>query len=126
MLRLLLDTHVLLWWLADDRRLGQRAREAIADSRNEAFASAVSGWEIAIKRGLGKLDAPDDLEAHLVAQGFKPLPVTFRHTERVSALPRLHDDPFDRMLLAQAHIEGLVLVTKDARIKRYGTPTLDA
>ena len=126
MARLLLDTHVLLWWLSDDRRLGKRAREAIADPNNEAFASAVSGWEIAIKRGLGKLDAPDDLEEHVKGQGFKPLPITFGHTERVGKLPRLHDDPFDRMLVAQARTEGLVLITKDARIKRYGTPTLDA
>ena len=122
MARLLLDTHVLLWWLADDPRLGRSARRAIAD--NEAFASAVSGWEIAIKRALSKLQAPGDLEGHVKAEGFKPLPITFQHTERVWVLPRLHDDPFDRMLVAQAHTEGLVLVTNDARIRRYDVQTL--
>ena len=124
MARLLLDTHALLWWLADDARLGRSARRAIAD--NETFASAVSGWEIAIKRALGKLQAPGDLEGHVEAEGFKPLPITFRHTERLDALPRLHDDPFDRLLVAQARTEGLVLVTNDARIRRYDVQTLGA
>lgn len=126
MARLLLDTHVLLWWLADDGRLGERARQAIAATSNEALVSAASGWEIAIKRGLGKLQAPDNLADHIEAQGFRPLPIAFRHAERVGTLPRLHDDPFDRMLIAQAQIEGLVLVTGDARISRYDISTLAA
>ena len=126
MARLLLDTHVLLWWLGDDHRLGEQARLAIADPANEAVVSAVSGWEIAIKRGLGKLKAPADLEAHVKAQGFSLLAMTFGHAERLASMPSLHRDPFDRMLVAQAKAEGLVLVTQDARIKGYDVPVLDA
>ena len=125
MARLLLDTHVLLWWLGDDHRLGEQARLAIADPANEAVVSAVSGWEIAIKRGLGKLKAPPDLEVHVKAQGFTLLPMTFGHAEQVASLPPLHRDPFDRMLVAQAKAEGLVLVTQDARIKSYDVAVLD-
>ena len=126
MARLLLDTHVLLWWLGDDDRLGEQARLAIADPANEAVVSAVSGWEIAIKRDLGKLKAPADLEAHVKGQGFTLLSMTFGHAEQVASLPPLHRDPFDRMLVAQAKAEGLVLVTQDARIKGYDVSVLDA
>jgi len=124
--RLLLDTHTLLWWLADDDRLGVRARELIADERNEAYVSAASAWEISIKRGLGKLEAPEDLDAIVEEEGFITLPITFFHGERAGSLPALHRDPFDRMLIAQAQAEGLDIVTADERIGSYAVRTVSA
>ena len=124
--RLLLDTHVLLWWLMDDARLSASARRSIADGRNEVYVSAASGWEIAIKRGLGKLRVPDDLEPKIIADGFSLLSMSFRHAEQAGMLPLLHNDPFDRMLIAQAQIEGLVLITKDEKIMRYDLRTMEA
>ena len=124
--RLLLDTHVLLWWLMDDARLSASARRSIANGRNEVYVSAASGWEIAIKRGLGKLRVPDDLESKIIADGFSLLSMSFRHAEQVGMLPLLHNDPFDRMLIAQAQIEGLVLITKDEKIMRYDLRTMEA
>ena len=125
-MRLLLDTHVLLWSLADPRKLSGGTRAALADAHNDVFVSAVSGWEIAVKRALGKLEAPDDLEAGVRQQGFSPLDLTFRHAEQAGALPPRHGDPFDRMLVAQAQVEGLVVVTRDARIPLYGVRTMAA
>ncbi len=115
----LLDTHVLLWWLTDHPRLGASARKSIADGRNEVFVSAASSWEISIKRRLGKLRAPVDLESRVVAEGFRLLPISFRHAEQAGALPLLHSDSFDRMLVAQAETENLVLITSDQQIMRY-------
>lgn len=126
MMRLLLDTHTLLWTLGEPARLASQARDAIEDERNEVFVSAVSAWEIAIKRALGKLVAPDDLEAKILSQGFSPLHITFHHADLAGALPRHHADPFDRMLVAQAEAEGLTLVTRDARMPVYGVRTLAA
>ena len=88
--------------------------------------SAVTGWEIAVERALGKLEAPDDLETGVRQLGFLPLDLTFRHAEQAGALPPHHGDPFDRMLVAQAQVEGLVVVTRDARIPRYGIRTMAA
>ena len=119
MARFLLDTHVLLWWFMDDPRLGVSARQAIANARNEVYVSAASGWEVAIKRALGKLRAPGDLYKRAEAQGFISLSITFRHAEQAGALPLLHRDPFDRILIAQAQVENLALITGDERIKRY-------
>ncbi len=124
-MRLLLDTQVLLWWLADDPSLSAAARGAIA-SEPEVFVSAASAWEIAIKRALGKLDAPDDLAATVAASGFKQLPITFDHAATAGTLPRHHEDPFDRMLVAQARCESLTLVTADKRISRYPVSVLQA
>lgn len=126
MKRLLLDTHALLWWLDDARQLGPRARRVIGDTRNEVYVSAVSGWEIAIKRERGKLDAPEDLGSLIEDEGFSPLPVTFFHGEQAGALPRHHADPFDRMLIAQARTEGLAIVTEDARMPQYGVAIVRA
>lgn len=126
MMRLLLDTHVLLWSLDDPARLRGQARDAIADERNDVFVSAASAWEIAIKRALGKLAAPADLEGGMSQQGFSPLHVTFHHAQVAGALPRHHADPFDRMLIAQAQSEGLMLVTRDARMRQYAVETLSA
>ena len=126
MSRLLLDTHVLLWWLTDDPRLGASARQTIADAQNEVFVSAATGWEVAIKRALGKLRAPDELETEIKDEGFVPLPITFRHAEQAGALPLLHRDPFDRVLIAQALAGDLILITNDEWIKRYDVRTLAA
>ena len=119
----LLDTHVLLWWLADDRRLGAGARALVAGPDNAVYVSAASVWEIGMKRALGKLDAPDDLIDAVERSGFDPLPIGLAHAELAGALPRHHDDPFDRMLVAQAMAEGATLVTADARLAAYAVPT---
>lgn len=124
-MRLLLDTHVLLWWLGD-ARLSPEATQVIADGRNEVFVSAVSAWEISIKTALGKLDAPGDLSEQLEANAFVPLSIRVSHALVAGALVRHHDDPFDRMLVAQANLERLVLVTRDQRFAAYDVETLAA
>ncbi len=125
-MRLLLDTHAFLWWLSDWEQIASATREAIADPDNEVFVSAVSGWEIAIKKARGRLVAPDNLGAVVEEKGFAHLPLTFEQAERTAALPTHHRDPFDRMLIAQAQAEGLVLVTRDARIPLYDVLTMPA
>ena len=120
MSRLLVDTHALLWWLTDDPALSPAARDAIADPVNEPFVSAASVWEIAIKRSLGKLDAPDDLLEIVSDEGFVFLAVTPWHAWRVAQLPRHHGDPFDRLLVAQALGEGVPVVTADPQFGAYG------
>ncbi|MGH2363904.1 MAG: type II toxin-antitoxin system VapC family toxin [Chloroflexota bacterium] len=124
-MRLLLDTHAVLWWLAGEG-LSEQARDAIADRDNYVALSAVSAWEIAIKKALNKLTAPDDLTDQLAAGGIAELPVHIVHALLAGALPRHHDDPFDRMLVAQAQLEGLTLVTRDSRFQTYDVPTLAA
>ena len=126
MKRLLLDTQALLWWRTDDPTLKRAVHQAISDPANDVFVSAVCIWEIAIKRALGKLRAPDHLAASVEAAGFSELPVTFVHAEQAGSLPKLHGDPFDRMLVAQAQIEGLTLVTADANILQYPVRTMAA
>ena len=126
MKRLLLDTHVVLWWLADAPQLGARARELIADERNDLFVSAVSGWEISIKSTLGKLEVPEEIQEVIEEEGFELLPIRFFHGLQAGRLPPLHRDPFDRMLIAQAQAEGLDLMTSDGVIARYGIRILDA
>ncbi|CAN5500080.1 MAG TPA: type II toxin-antitoxin system VapC family toxin [Thermoleophilia bacterium] len=123
---LLLDTHVLLWWLADDPSLARQAGDAIADPASAIFVSAATAWEIAIKQALGKLDAPNDLERQLELNRFEPLSITIGHAYSAGTLPRHHDDPFDRMLVAQALAEGLTIVTRDPRLDGYGVSTLPA
>jgi PIN domain nuclease of toxin-antitoxin system len=123
--RLLLDTHALLSWLADEGLTAQ-AREAIADPANLVAVSAASAWEISIKKALGKLAAPDDLERQVQAGGFLPLPVSIAHGVAAGELARHHDDPFDRMLIAQAQVEGLTIVTRDKRFDDYGVALLPA
>lgn len=123
---LLLDTHVLLWFLADDPRLTPPVREAVRDGRTRVFVSAVSAWEIAIKRRLGKLRAPTDLQDQLVALRFEELAVSVAHALGVGELEDHHADPFDRLLVAQARAEGLTLVTGDRQIGRYDVAVLDA
>lgn len=125
-MRLLLDTHALLWWLADDPTLSPRSRQAIADQRNVVLVSAASAWEIAIKRALGRLDAPEDLARALEESGLQPLPITVEHAVAAGTLPAHHADPFDRMLVAQAQLESLVVVTRDERIGLYEVSVLVA
>jgi PIN domain nuclease of toxin-antitoxin system len=122
--RLLLDTHVLLWWLADDRSLGGEARSGISDPASSVFVSAATVWEISIKQALGRLEAPSDLLRQIELNHFEPLSITVSHAYTAGALPRHHDDPFDRMLVAQAMKENLVLLTRDPRMSRYGVETL--
>ena len=126
MQRLLLDTHVFVWCLSDVSRLSQAARAAIAEPRNDIFVSAITGWEIAVKRAKGRMTAPDNLSEMIEERGFTHLPLTFHHAEQAGNLPLHHRDPFDRLLVAQAQAEGLILVTRDARIPRYGIRTLAA
>ena len=126
MRRLLLDTHVFLWWLSNVSELAENARIQIADPRNDIFVSAITGWEIAVKRAKGHLTAPDNLGAMVAERGFSHLPLTFHHAEQAGNLPGHHRDPFDRFLIAQAQAEGLVLVTRDASIRLYSVLTLVA
>jgi PIN domain nuclease of toxin-antitoxin system len=105
----LLDTHILLWWLADDPGLTGGAPRIIAAQDTVVFVSAATAWEIAIKRAIGKLNVPDEFEPVLEQNGFQPLPITMRHALAAGRLPRHHDDPFDRMLVAQAQSEELKL-----------------
>jgi PIN domain nuclease of toxin-antitoxin system len=123
---LLLDTHVLLWALADASKLAPRARTAIVDGRNRVLVSAVSAWEITIEKALGKLRAPDDLAEQVRLRRFTPLDITINHALAVGGLPHHHADPFDRLLVAQARTEKLTVVTSDERIQRYDVPVLVA
>ena len=110
-----------MWALADPERLGAVAREALEDPAHEVFASAASIWEIAIKAGLGKIEFPlDALAPSMSAAGVTELPVSIRHATAVRDLPAHHRDPFDRMLVAQAIVEGLVLVSRDRQLGAYG------
>lgn len=126
MKRILLDTHVLLWWLVNDPALGVKAKAVIADSRNEVYVSSATNWEISIKSSLGKLVAPIDMAAVVEDEVFLALPITPYHGDQAGRLPGLHRDPFDRMLIAQAQAEGLVLITNDSSIKQYTVQTIDA
>jgi PIN domain nuclease of toxin-antitoxin system len=125
-MRLLLDAHVLLWWLADDPNLGETARKLIADPDSQVLVSAATVWEVAIKRGLGKLEAPPDLVAALWECGFAEAAVTAVDAERAGDLDPHHRDPFDRMLVAQAARLDATVVTRDPVFERYGTRTVPA
>ena len=115
---LLLDTHVVLWWRTDNRRLRKTVRRAIATA-DVVWVSAVSGWEVAIKQALGKLYLADSFASMVRASGFLELPLTLRHAEQLAHLGPHHTDPFDRMLIAQAQVERLSLVTHDPRFEPY-------
>lgn len=120
MKRFLLDTHVLLWWLADDSKLGTKARADIGDGRNEIYISAASSWEISIKKRNGKLKGPEDIDSIVEQERFLKLPITLVHGEAAGQLPDHHKDPFDRMLIAQALQEGLTILTVDEKLQQYG------
>ena len=125
-MRLLLDTHVLLWWLDDHPRLSQKARRPIADPKNQVYVSAASVWEASIKEAKGLLRLSDDFDAKLAAEPFLPLAVTCAHARNAGSLPLLHKDPFDRMLVAQCLLESMTLVTQDTLLARYGIPLVKA
>jgi PIN domain nuclease of toxin-antitoxin system len=126
--RVLLDTHAFIWWLSDDARLSRTARAAIADPANDAFISAASVCEIAIKLSINKLPLPPDVDQELFATlagtDFNGLPVTLQHAYAVRHLPWHHRDPFDRLLVAQSQLESLLLVTTDAVLRHYDVDTL--
>ena len=126
MKRLLLDTHVFLWWLNDDPALGEHARGEISNGRNHVYVSAATVWEMSIKRALGKLQAPGDIEAVVEAERFIKLNISLRHGEQAGALPPFHRDPFDRMLIAQAQSDNLILVTADDQFEQYGASLMKA
>ena len=119
-MRLLLDTHVFVWATSYPGRIAARMRQAVTAPENTVFVSAVSVWEIAIKRALGRLDFPlEELDAVLARAGFEHLPIDAGHAIAAGGLPRHHADPFDRMLVAQSRAEGLTLVSEDAAIAAY-------
>ena len=120
---LLLDTHAFLWWQFKDRRLSLAAREAIT-STTTVFVSIASAWEAAIKAALGRMQLPESFARGIEASGFKSLPITLAHTERVITLPRHHGDPFDRMLIAQAQAEALTIVSRDRWFEPYDVPVI--
>lgn len=127
-MKALLDTHVFLWWIGDDRRLSATARKLIADGGNELFFSAASGWEIAIKASLGRITLPDKPEKFIAEQlsenAIQSLPVSMEHALYVVTLPYHHRDPFDRLLVAQSKLENLPIVTTDRHIAKYGIRVL--
>jgi PIN domain nuclease of toxin-antitoxin system len=121
--RLLLDTHVFLWWRGEPSRLSTGVRSSISTA-DIVFVSAASAWEAAIKASLGRLGLPDTVEAGVLASGFEKLLITFSHAEHAATLPQHHRDPFDRMLVAQARAEGLTLVTHDRLLEPYDVEIL--
>lgn len=125
-MRLLLDTHVLLWWLQDPALLSPNARAAIKDGENAVYISAAVIWELVIKKSLGKLSMPNDLESVLNANYFLSLPIIASHTLAIESLPLHHRDPFDRMLVAQASYENMSIVTRDPHILKYEVKSIIA
>jgi PIN domain nuclease of toxin-antitoxin system len=126
-MNLLIDTHVLLWWLLDDHRLSARARGAIMSSENSVLVSSASGWEIATKHRLGKLGLdpwkPAQLPGALADEGFVVLPISLEHAIEAGTLPGPHRDPFDRLLIAQSRLENLPIVSQDPIFAEYRTAT---
>ena len=122
-MKLLLDSHAILWWVRDDRRLGREARRAIAGA-DVVWVSTVSGWELALKVAKGRLRIHESLRVTIVADRFTELPLTLRHTEELERLPAHHGDPHDRLLIAQARIEGATIVTHDRAFEAYGIPVI--
>jgi PIN domain nuclease of toxin-antitoxin system len=128
-LKLLLDTHVWLWWNTEPERLTKSAHRQIGSTRNELFLSAASVWEMAIKRRLGKLSLPESVASYVArrlrSDAITGLPVTLDHAAGVELLDLLHNDPFDRLLIVQARHEGLRLLTADDQVLAYGSPAVD-
>jgi PIN domain nuclease of toxin-antitoxin system len=118
-MKLLLDTHILLWWLTENQKLSSAETAIITDPDNLVFVSAATAWEIAVKKMIGKLEAPDDLPVALAANNFLELPISIEHSQKLYQLPLHHHDPFDRMMVAQAMSEDLILITRDAKIALY-------
>jgi len=122
-MRVLIDTHVFLWWIEDNPRLSPRAREIIGNIENEVFLSAASGWEIAIKARLGRIKLPQDPARFVMEQvainAFRTLPIQLGHALHIYTLPPIHRDPFDRILVAQSQLENMPIITADSYIARY-------
>lgn len=126
-MNLLLDTHVLLWWLDDPKTLlSEQALTAIEDPDNQIIVSVVSAWEIAIKKTLGKLESPDNLKEVIADAEFELMSIDYEHVWQVKYLPSHHRDPFDRLLVSQATVENLTLVTRDSRLKAYNVSIFEA
>ena len=123
-MRVLIDTHIFLWWDRQLRSLSHPLRTAIADEANDIFVSAASIWELAIKRAIGKLSFSRSIVDAASEVGFEILPVTGSHAEHAGGLPRHHNDPFDRLIIVQAHLEGMVLGTQDRLMRPYGVAML--
>ncbi len=127
-MRALLDTHAFLWWVTNSEELSQRIREIIADGQNELYLSAASGWEIAIKAQLGRIDFVGDPEKlipeHMALNAIQGLPIHMSHTLHVYQLPNLHRDPFDRLLVAQSRLEEIPIITRDQAISQYDVETI--
>lgn len=122
-MKLLLDTHVVLWWVRDDRRLGEEARHAIT-SASVVWVSSATAFEVAVKTSQGRLRVNEPLSVTLAMDDLSELPVTVRHAEELARLPLHHADPFDRILIAQARIEGATIVTHDRAFEPYGVPVI--
>jgi PIN domain nuclease of toxin-antitoxin system len=124
----LLDTHTFLWWNMDDEQLSTQVRDIIADGQNEIYFSAASSWEITIKTAKGRLALPEEPAAYISKRmklhNFQPLPIQISHTTHIHRLPLHHDDPFDRLLIAQAQMEDIPILTLDAAIKKYKVETI--
>ena len=117
--RYLLDTHTFLWWLDDDQKLSSRAYDAINDEKNTIYVSAAVSWEIVIKRAKGQLNFKGDVEQEIVKQDFLPLTISHKHAQHIETLSSIHQDPFDRIMIAQAQLEKLILITHDRTILKY-------
>jgi len=122
----LLDTHTLLWWLDNNPTLSPLAQEVIANPNNLILVSAVSAWEISIKKAIGKLEAPSDLSSAMKRNRFEPLPISIQNGLEAGALPNYHNDPFDRMLIAQALSHKLTIITRDDQFEQYNVSLLSA
>jgi PIN domain nuclease of toxin-antitoxin system len=120
---LLLDTHVILWWLTDDLALSDDVKTRL-DDEPDVYVSPASLWEVTIKQSIGKLSEPIDVAEEIRDSGFRELPITFHHAIAAGRLPLIHRDPFDRMLVAQAQCEGLTLASRDPHIQRYDVALL--
>lgn len=125
-MNLLLDTHVLIWALENNPTLSKSARNAIINGKNMVFISPASIWEINIKKAIGKLESPDNLLKEIKIHRFTELTINFQHAELAGKLPDIHKDPFDRMLISQAILEKLTLVTRDSLVTQYDVPILKA
>jgi PIN domain nuclease of toxin-antitoxin system len=123
--QLLLDTHALIWWLSQDVKLSAKAHQEIANPDNLVFVSAASAWEIAIKKSIRKLEAPDDLVEQINRKNFQPLAITVEQALAVEKLPSHHQDPFDRILIAQAQYLSLTIVTRDRKFNFYDVDLID-
>ncbi|MBN9542883.1 MAG: type II toxin-antitoxin system VapC family toxin [Alphaproteobacteria bacterium] len=115
----LIDTHIFLWWIDNNKKLSEKIKSVIANPSNIIFVSSVTTWEITIKKSLGKLEVPDNIIEIIEECGFETLSISPIHTLGIENLPDIHDDPFDRLLISQAICEDLILITNDQYIKQY-------